>query len=255
MHAVNGSGESVVFVHGNGSTHETWSDVVSAMDGRARCVTYDLRGHSPTAPEGTELSIEIFVEDLEALRRELKVERLYLVGQSLGAYIAAAYALAYPQHVRGLALLAAPAGRSRSEQDTLSALIGRLKREGVMQVMPDLVRHWYTDAFAAAHPDAIRKRLAQIAKIDEEIFIRTYELYNATEILPWLGRIRCPTLVMTGEFAQGCGAAIARATSENIEGAKLVILDGLKNGLLTEAPQRVAHELTSIFGLTGEQLA
>jgi 3-oxoadipate enol-lactonase len=249
MHAISGSGEPVVFVHGNGSTHETWNEVIAAMDGRGSCISYDLRGHSPTAPALAEATLDIFVQDLEDLRCELGLDRFHLVGQSLGAFISAAYSLAHPERVRGLALLAAPAGRGAAAQEALSALITRFKREGVMQVMPDLVRHWYTDAFAAAHPASVGKRLAQIATIDEDVFIRTYELYGATEILPWLGAIKHRTLVMTGEFAQGCGASVARLTAETIEEAKLVILDGLKNGLLTESPQRVATELVSVFGL------
>ncbi len=249
MHAISGSGEPVVFVHGNGSTHETWNEVIAAMSSQARCISYDLRGHSPTAPRLIDPTLETFVQDLEDLRCELKLDRFHLVGQSLGAYIAAAHSLAHPERVRGLALLAAPASRAPSEREALSALIERFKRDGVMLVMPDLVRYWYTDAFAAAHPEAVARRLAQIAAIDEEVFIRTYELYNATEIMPWLNAINCPTLVMTGEFAQGCGASVARTTAEKIKNAKLVILKDLKNGLLTESPQRVSRELISVFGL------
>jgi pimeloyl-ACP methyl ester carboxylesterase len=249
MHLVVGHGQPVVFVHGNGSNHETWDDVIAAMAGRATCVAYDLRGHSPTAPPLREPTMAGFVQDLEELRASLGLEAFHLVGQSLGAFIAAAYAIAHPTRVSRLALLAAPAGRTDADRASLAALLARVKREGVMPVMPDLVRNWYTASFRQAHPEAVSRRLAQIATIDERVFIEAYELYANIEIQPWLAEIRCPTLVLTGQFAQGCDEAVARAMAGRIRKARLVTLDGLMNGLLTEAPERVADELASFFGL------
>ena len=55
--------------------------------------------------------------------------------------------------------------------------------------------------------------------------------------------------MLTGQFAQGCDEAVARAMAGRIRKARLVTLDGLMNGLLTEAPERVADELASFFGL------
>lgn len=59
--------------------------------------------------EGTEHCIEFFVEAIEKFREALNIDKFYLVGHSLGGYLAATYALKYPQRIQKLSLLS-PAG-------------------------------------------------------------------------------------------------------------------------------------------------
>ena len=245
-----GAGEPVVFVHGNGSTHATWGPTIAPMLASFRCIAYDLAGHGDAAPLPEEPSLDRFVDDLARLTAELGLTRFRLVGHSLGAFIAAAYAARYPEQVHALALLAAPAFRTEADRLAGAELIARLRREGVATVMSSLVAGWYRPAFVAATPDALQERLAQIASISDDVFIRTYALYTDTEIGPLLAQINAPTLVMTGEQARGCGADVARAIAAELPSSSLVIFDTLRNGILTEIPERVAAELVRFFEST-----
>lgn len=245
MHTVRGSGDPVVLVHGNGSTHETWTAVADAMSRRFRCVTYDLRGHG--GPPLGEPRLDEFVSDLEKLRARLQLERIRLVGHSLGAFIAASYCRTHPARVQALALLAAPAGRTPTDLGVGRALIDRLRKEGVAKVMATLVESWYRPEFLAKNPDALAERLRQIATISDDVFIRTYALYAKTEIGPLLDAITIPVLVMTGEHARGCGAGVAKLMAARLANAELVVFPGLRNGILTEIPETVAEELIRFF--------
>jgi pimeloyl-ACP methyl ester carboxylesterase len=249
MHRIVGRGEPIIFVHGNASTHATWAAVIEPMTRRYRCVSYDLRGHGASDLPLGEPSIDVLVDDLERLRSALALEELRIVGHSLGALIAAAYSLKHPRRVRSQALLAAPAGRTQADRDAGANLIDSLRRDGVMRVMSSLQQGWYNADFIAARPDALEERLAQIRATPEDVFIRTYELYNRTEIAPWLEKIATPTLVMTGEHARLCGADVARMIASRLPNASLVVLNGMKNGVLTEIPGRVAEELLRFFDL------
>jgi pimeloyl-ACP methyl ester carboxylesterase len=247
MHRIVGSGEPVVFVHGNASTHATWSSVIEPMSGSYCCISYDLRGHGASDLPFDEPSIDVLVADLERLRAELALDRMRVVGHSLGALIAAAYGLKHRRRVRAQALLAAPAGRTEADKEAGAKLIESLKRDGVARVMASLQHGWYNADFIAAHPDALEERLAQIRATPEDVFIRTYELYNRTEIATWLEKIAAPTLVMTGEHARLCGADVARMIADRLPNASLVVLKGMRNGILTEIPGRVAEELLRFF--------
>jgi 3-oxoadipate enol-lactonase len=170
-----------------------------------------------------------------------------IVGHSLGALIAAAYCRKHPQRVRAQALLAAPAGRTEADRAAGARLIESFRRDGIARVMSTLQQTWYTANFIASGPDALKERMAQIRAIPDDVFIRTYELYNRTEIAPWLEGLDVPTLVMTGEHARLCGADVARMIAERLPNASLVVLKGMKNGILTEIPGRVATELLRFF--------
>lgn len=245
MELLQGDGPPVVFVHGNGSTHETWAGTIRHLTDRFACLSYDLPGHGgPTLPPG-ELDLRFFVEDLERVRARHGLERACLVGHSLGAFIVAAYALAHPARVSGLCLLAAPAGRSEAEEAAGRQLVAALRSDGVALTMGKLVGFWYTDDFVRRFPEALEERLRQVAGLDEDVFIRAYDLYTRTEIAPWLPQIRVPVLVLTGEHARGASAAVARRTADALPDAKLVVLTGLRNGILTEVPDIVADEIAT----------
>ncbi|MDB5511114.1 MAG: alpha/beta hydrolase [Enterovirga sp.] len=251
MEIVQGGGEPIVFVHGNGSTRETWAGTIACLTDRFRCISYDLPGHGGAPLPAGDLPIELFVEDLERVRAKFGLERACFVGHSLGAFIAAAYAAAHPERVSALCVLAAPAGRSETDREAGRQLIATLKAEGVPATMGKLVGFWYTDEFVRTHPGALRDRLAQVSTIDDDVFIRTYELYNRTEIMPWLARIACPTLVMTGEFARGAPADAARTIARMLPRSELTIMPGMKNGILTEVPDRVAGEIAAFVARHG----
>ncbi|MBN8942008.1 MAG: alpha/beta hydrolase [Rhizobiales bacterium] len=247
MAFVQGQGDPVIFVHGNGSTHETWAGVIGHLGQDFRCVSYDLRGHGTAPGDAGRLDIEAFVEDLETLRRELGFARAAFVGHSLGAVIAAAYALKHPDRVTALGLLAAPAARTAADRLAADALIHSLRTRGVKATMSTLVKSWYTDRFVAEHPEALRDRLSHFDTIDDDVFIRTYALYSRTDIDAWLARIGAPTLVLTGEFARGAGADVAGFIASRLADARLVVIAGLKNGILTEVPAQVAGEIRAFL--------
>ncbi len=113
--------------------------------------------------------------------------------------------------------------------------------------MSSLVKLWYTDAFVTVHPGALQQRLEQLTSINEQVFIDTYKLYSQTEIGLWLNDIAMPTLIMTGEYAKGSGADVAKHLSDIVEGSKLIIFKEMKNGILTEIPDRVAKELDAFY--------
>lgn len=250
MYVDTGTGEAVIFVHGIASTHATWEAVTAGLSQHCRCIRYDLRGHGAAAPEAAP-SIDALVADLEALRQELGLGQIDLVGHSLGAFIAARYAVDYRARVRLLALLAAPAARSEAERAIGAKLIEEMKSAGVHGVMPRLIDSWYTPKFLSSYPDALARRLQQIYSLRDPVVIRDYELYYATELAPWLEQLALPTLVMTGQYARGCGAEVARSIVERLPDASLVILEGQRNGILTEVPERVGAELLRFFQTRG----
>ena len=109
-HTITGSGPSVVFTHGWLNTGDVWNGTVEALDGSARALTWDLRGHgsSGTAEPG-EYERAIALDDLSRMVKAVG-EPAVLVGHSLGGYMALAYAIERPADVAGLVLVAAGPG-------------------------------------------------------------------------------------------------------------------------------------------------
>jgi len=119
-----GSGDPVLFIHG-----ALVSDVFGPLMGepalarRFRLVTYRRRGYgSSTKAEGP-LTIEEQAADCLRLLRHFRLDRVHVVGHSLGGAIALQVALDTPGAIRSLALLE-PALAVGSTGDTYRASLG-----------------------------------------------------------------------------------------------------------------------------------
>jgi pimeloyl-ACP methyl ester carboxylesterase len=86
-----GSGQALVLVHGAWSARNTWDPVFQKLATRFHVIRYDRRGYGESQRPGVGPSEHVM--DLLALIRTLRLERVILVGNSLGALIAIRMAL------------------------------------------------------------------------------------------------------------------------------------------------------------------
>ena len=100
-HEVVGPSEAartLVVIHGGpGLSHDYLRPLEALAGEQRRVVFYDQRGvgHAP-APADERYDVAAYVTDLEALRRQLKAERIDLVGHSWGGLLALSYAVEHP---------------------------------------------------------------------------------------------------------------------------------------------------------------
>jgi len=101
---VQGSGNTIIFVHGWTCDESSWDAQVAKFKHGYRVVTLDLPGHgasdSPTLLEN--YSLHLFAGAVEAVRAEIGAQKIVLVGHSMGALVIYRYAAEHPNHVAGL---------------------------------------------------------------------------------------------------------------------------------------------------------
>src|SRR4051794_19453118 len=142
--AIDGEGPPVVFVHGVGARRHAWDGVVARLADEFRCITYDLRGHGDTPKPASSFGLAELVDDLEALRARLGLERIHLVGHSLGGIIVPAYARRHPDRVRSVALLSTAAFRTEEDQARARWVVAEVAAKGIAAVLPTLEARWFT---------------------------------------------------------------------------------------------------------------
>lgn len=102
-----GNGPPVLAVHGLGATKGSFLPTVAALSNRFRVIALDLPGFGDSdKPIGAAYDPRFFAAACIDLLDELGLERVHLVGNSLGGRIALEIALRHPDRVNRIALLA-----------------------------------------------------------------------------------------------------------------------------------------------------
>lgn len=109
-YADEGKGEqTILFVHGLGSYYPAWKKNVSVLSEKYRCVAIDLPGYGKSSKENYAGSMRFYAGIIREVCDRLGIRKVTLAGHSMGGQISLAAALAYPELVEKLVLVA-PAG-------------------------------------------------------------------------------------------------------------------------------------------------
>jgi pimeloyl-ACP methyl ester carboxylesterase len=122
-----GAGEpAIVLLHGLGADLEVWRPQLDHLRTTRRAIAYDQRGHggSEKARDGV-YTLEALAADVEAVRRDLGLGRVILVGHSLSGPLLTTYAGAHPQVVAGLVYVDALGDFQAVPREQLQPLIDR----------------------------------------------------------------------------------------------------------------------------------
>jgi pimeloyl-ACP methyl ester carboxylesterase len=97
----------IVFVHGLGGVWQNWLLNIPAFMGAHRVVAPDLPGFGRSELPAETISIQGYARVIDALCDELGLEHPVVVGNSMGGFIGAELAIAFPERTRRLVLISA----------------------------------------------------------------------------------------------------------------------------------------------------
>ena len=101
-----GSGPVVLFIHGILGSQRQWAHLVDKMDDDHRVLVPDLFGHGESAKPLGDYSLSAHAAAMRDLLDHLGIERVTLVGHSLGGGIAMQFFYLFPERVDRLVLVA-----------------------------------------------------------------------------------------------------------------------------------------------------
>lgn len=225
----------------------------------AQVVFYDHRGNGRSdAGDRTLWTLRQWGDDVESLCRALGIERPIVIGGSFGGFVAMSYATRHPDHPAAIGLLNTAA--REAPVDDIVAAFGRLGGDDVADLVradlehstPETSDRWMREALPlmSRHPDAVSilERDVRRAVRNQEVEIHfTNGEIKTMDFRPDLARIKCPTLVLSGEqdpiCPPSCFQELVEALPPHLVEAHLV--PGAGHALLLDAPdecQRLLRE-------------
>jgi pimeloyl-ACP methyl ester carboxylesterase len=241
-----GTGAPVLFLHAYTLDASQWDHQVAALSADLRCVRIDLWGcGSSPAPPGGEPTLDGFASAVLATLDSLHIERVAVVGLSMGGYLAFALWRLAPERIRALVLCNTRA--TAGARDDRIAIAGQVEREQSVEsiVEPMVVRMLSPHAQAEAHiADPVRGRIrrctpAGIAFAQRAMAARP----DSTELL---ASITVPSLVIAGSQDAIIPTPEVLDMADRIPGARYAVLDcGHLSNL--ERPRAVNQQLAEFL--------
>jgi 2-succinyl-6-hydroxy-2,4-cyclohexadiene-1-carboxylate synthase len=238
--------ETVVLLHGFAGTRHGWDLVAERLHPeRYRPLALDLRGHGD-ARDARPITFDAVVADIAAAAPE----RFVLCGYSLGGRVALHVALAHPERVGRLVLVASTAGiddpELRAERREADEKLAADTEHGTIEAFAD--RWMHQPLFAGTPPGAAAHWRADILRNDPAALAAVLRGLGAGAMDPLWDRLGeldgMPVTVIAGE-RDGRYAAIGRRLTAALPGARLLLVPGAGHGLPREAPQAVAAAIAT----------
>jgi pimeloyl-ACP methyl ester carboxylesterase len=276
LHVLEWSREGVplLFVHGFGNEAHVWDDLAPAVAPYYRTLALDLRGHgdSDRDPEAR-YDYEFHVADLESVTGALGIERLVLVGHSLGGRIAMLFAGRHPERMAGLVIVDSapeldPRGTVRIQLDVQRGGDGGAAAAGDGPSFASEAE--YRALLARNYPAAGREQLLRMArhglraradgrvepKLDPAWFrgrlgaaeseMREREERITRALWEALARVPCPALVIRGAASDVVSADVAdRMAEAALARGRLVVIPRAGHSVMVDNPEACRDALTA----------
>jgi pimeloyl-ACP methyl ester carboxylesterase len=255
----------VILVHGLGGQWQNWLENLPRIAQERRVIAPDLPGFGLSEMPREDISISGYARCVEALRERLGIERVNLVGNSMGGFIAAEVAIQFAPGVERLVLVSA-AGLTGPNVYRAPVMTGgrvaaaltavTAARHRAMARRP-ISRHLAL-LLVARHPARLRAEVAWEAlmkgagKPGFHDALRASLEYDFRDRLPEIG---CPTLIVWGEKDAVLPLRDAHEFERLIPDSRKVVLPDTGHVPQLERPEAFNRTLLEFVADRGEQQA
>ena len=230
--------ETVLLLHGMGSSGDDWVLQLPALTPRYRVLTPDARGHGQSGKPPGPYSIPQMADDVVELFDELQIDSAHVVGLSMGGCIGLQMAVAHPDRVRSFVSVNSFAKIRAAGWRGFARFLHRMWALN-FGAMDDVAEPVARAMFPKPEQDEIRrltvKRIASNPKGPYRATLKACLNFNA---LPHLGRVKCPALIVAGDRDLTVSMAVKKEMHRGLPHAELVIIPDSGHATPIDQPEK-----------------
>jgi pimeloyl-ACP methyl ester carboxylesterase len=259
-----GQGRAILCIHGITANCRCWDVVASALAPKHRVLAMDLRGRGRSGRPPSGYSIEHHCRDIAALLDDLNLDRPVIMGHSLGAFIALAFAAHYPDKVDRIILVDGAGDLSKEQMDKVFAgikpALDRLGKvfpsaDAYLEIMKEAP---YIQPWSPALENYYRYEIAEVAggvstNIDPLHIAEEAGNVRKMEAASLYPKIACKVLVLRateGLLAEDdilLPEPVAERMIREIPHARCVNIEGINHYGIIFRPSRVRDDAMKAF--------
>jgi len=219
----------IVFIHGVGLNNLMWEPQIKALK-EYSTITYDLLGHGKTPFNNEEVSLTDFSNQLTSLLDFLKIDKINLVGFSLGSLIALDFASKFQKKLNKLAVIGTTYKRTNIER---SQVIERFNQAKLNKpISKQALKRWFSEKYLEMHPEIYDQftKILNKKPEDHSNFLKAYKVFaNHKDDIKKIKKITTRTLVMTGSNDPGSTVAMSKYLSNDLINSSFIEINNGKH--------------------------
>jgi pimeloyl-ACP methyl ester carboxylesterase len=246
-------GPGMLFLNGLYHSHAAWLHQRRCKEFTGfRQIFVDYRGVGGSRlQEDADFTFDDVVDDIAAILAELRVERVVVVGFSMGGMVALRLVDRYPASAAGLVMLNSGPRVKLQVQNMVAGAVELLKRGGDMRPLLKMLYSW----------NHSERYLDKVRSVESEI-LDNYSRYNADigafvrlitafgkkpDLLACCRAIRAPMLVIGSDGDEVFPLELQREVVTNVPGARLEIAVGCGHSSFVESPEVINGRIASFL--------
>ncbi len=240
---VEGTGENIVMLHGMGDNSKMWWNQEGPITLDYRIIYFDMVGHGQTdrpktaftIPQLAEYAYELYLMAKSQITADLEVpsdmawmmKPYYWLGYSWGGRIATEVTINHPDIVKGLIIANSNPIPSQPSPEALKRreeMLALLRKNDIKKYAEMATEAAFSPNFKQKNPKAYDQYLKVKQSNKPDGVLRAMEGSIASTQKPDLSQIKCPVLIIVGEFDKNMGPEQGKQLQAAIAGSKLVVL-------------------------------
>jgi pimeloyl-ACP methyl ester carboxylesterase len=242
-----GRGEPLLLVHGLGSSTRDWEYQIPVLTQHYRVIALDVRGHGRSDKPRGAYRIADFADDVAALIQYLQLPPIHLVGISMGGMIGFQLGVDRPELLRSLTIVnSGPEVKARSPRDWLEiakrwTLSRLLSLDTIAKALAKLL-------FPRPEQAELRRKVEERwPQNDKRAYLASLDAIIGWGVRERLGRITCPTLVITAD-RDYTPVERKREYVAEMPDARLLVIENSRHATPLDQPERFNSALLAFLG-------
>lgn len=235
-------GAPLLLLNSLGTDLRLWDGILPQLSAY-RVIRMDTRGHGLSDAPDTDYTLAMLVEDAAALIDHLRLQRLSVIGVSLGGMMAQALAARMPDLIARL-VLSNTALRSGTD-DLWSARMAAVRSAGLESIADAVLDRWFASAFRDGPEIGIWRNM--LTRTPAQGYIGCCAALAKADLSAISTQIACPTLVIAGSEDGASPPDIVRTLAEAIRGATYREIGGVGHLPMAEAPDQLARLISDFL--------
>lgn len=243
---ISGTPNSPVLVFSNslGADMGMWDELIPFLLPYFRVLQYDTRGHGGSEVTESPYTIDVLGNDVIALLDELKIDKVYFCGLSMGGLIGQWLGINHPDRI--LKLIISNTDAKIGTAEIWNDRINTITKEGMQVIADGTMERWFTDDFRKNNPNRIAEIKAVFVKNNALGYANSCAAVRDADFRKDLHKISAETLVITGNEDAVTNVEQAKELVKNIPNSNLEIL-AARHLSSTELPEAYSEILINFI--------